>query len=314
MSITVVFLGNDEWSVPSLGALAAADDLHVELVVTNPARPAGRGSKLTPTAVFRAASSLNLPVFETPGIGTHEGVERLRAASPDVMVVVAYGELLSAQVLWVAKLGPVNLHFSLLPRWRGASPVQRAIMAGDPSTGVTAMLMDEGLDTGPMILSEEVAIEPGEDAGTLGGRLASIGARVLVSAVRSLAAGTASPRPQDPALATSAPKLSKSERTIDWNGPASTVVRQVRALCPEPGAETSRAGRTLKIFSAETVDPAPVLRHEPGTVVEVLRDSLVVAAAGSGVRLIEVAEASRKRMSAGAWARGSRLSAGERLG
>jgi methionyl-tRNA formyltransferase len=319
MSIKVVFLGNDAWSVPALRALARAEDIRVELVVTNPARPAGRGSRITPTAVAQAAASLKLPTFEAARVGSIESRQLLEEASPDVLIVVAYGELLSAEVLAIPVLGSVNLHFSLLPRWRGASPVQRAILAGDRSTGVSAMLIDEGLDTGPILLAEEVEIEPGEDAGELGHRLAEIGAPLLVLAVRSLVAGLSTPRPQDDSLATAAPKLSKTDRIIDWGETAAAVVCRVRALSPEPGAQTAIAGRRLKVFAADMSEPdhatvADPNEFLPGTILEVSRDSIEVGAAGSSVRLTEVAEAGRKRMSAGAWARGSRLSAGERFG
>lgn len=319
MNIKVVFLGNDAWSVPALNALAGADDVKVELVVTNPARPAGRGSKITPTAVSMAAGSLGLATFETPRVGSEQGRRRLLDASPDVLVVVAYGELLPAEVLALPHLGAVNLHFSLLPRWRGASPVQHAILAGDTSTGVSAMLMDEGLDTGPVLLAQQIAIEPWEDAGSLGARLAEVGAPLLVAVIRSLAAGAATPIAQDGSKATSAPKLSKTDRILDWTQTGESVVRRVRALSPEPGAETWRSGRALKIFAADVCEPGSTPHDstpggEPGTVLEVLRESVVVSAAGSAVRLTNVAEAGRKRMSAGAWARGSRLSAGERLG
>ncbi len=314
MSIRAVFLGNDHWSVPALRALARDDHIRVELVVTNPAKPAGRGSKITPTAVATAAASLGLPTFETSRVGSPEGLRRLVGAPPDVLIVVAYGELLSAEVLGLAALGSVNLHFSLLPRWRGASPVQAAILAGDTTTGVSAMLMDQGLDTGPILLAREISIEPSEDAGTLGGRLAEAGAPLLVEAVRSLASGTATPVAQDESRATAAPKLSKADRLIDWAQAADPLVRRVRALAPEPGAETSRGGRALKIFTAEVCEPDRFSTGDPGTVLEVGRESVVVAAVRSAVRLMDVAEAGRKRMSAGAWARGSRLSAGERMG
>jgi methionyl-tRNA formyltransferase len=334
MSIRVVFLGNDAWSVPALRALARSEDIRVELVGTNPARPAGRGSQITATAVAQAAASLKLPTFETARVGSIESRQLLLGASPDVLVVVAYGELLSPEVLAIPAWGSVNLHFSLLPRWRGASPVQRAILAGDRSTGVSAMLIDEGLDTGPILIAEEVEIEPGEDAGTLGLRLAEIGAPLLVSAVRSLVEGISTSRPQDDSLATAAPKLSKEDRIIDWDETAAAVVCRVRALSPEPGAQTSIAGRILKVFTADvsaldhattgdsntflpgrilpgTILPGTIL---PGTILEVSRDSIEVAAVGSSVRIADVAEAGRKRMSAGAWARGSRVSAGARLG
>ena len=176
----IAFLGNDAWSVPSLRALAAADDVDVELVLTNPPRPAGRGSQLTPTAVADAAGELDLPLLEVDRVRDGEGFDALDAMEPDAIVVVAYGEILTPDVLDIPRLGAVNVHFSILPRWRGAAPVARAILEGDEVTGVTVMLMDEGLDTGPVLRSEETSIAPDEDAGTLGARLAELGAPLLV--------------------------------------------------------------------------------------------------------------------------------------
>ena len=172
----IAFLGNDTWSVPSLRALAAADDVDVELVLTNPPRPAGRGSQLTPTAVADAAGALDLPLLEVDRVRDGEGFDALDAMEPDAIVVVAYGEILTPDVLDIPRLGAVNVHFSILPRWRGAAPVARAILEGDEVTGVTVMLMDEGLDTGPVLLTAETPIGEDEDEGSLGARLAELGA------------------------------------------------------------------------------------------------------------------------------------------
>ena len=190
----IAFLGNDAWSVPSLRALAAADDVDVELVLTNPPRPAGRGSQLTPTAVADAAGELDLPLLEVDRVRDGEGFDALDALEPDAIVVVAYGEILTPDVLDIPRLGAVNVHFSILPRWRGAAPVARAILEGDEVTGVTVMLMDEGLDTGPVLRTAETSIAPDEDAGTLGARLAELGAPLLVEVLRGLDDGSVEPR------------------------------------------------------------------------------------------------------------------------
>jgi methionyl-tRNA formyltransferase len=208
--VRVAFLGNDPWSVPPLEALVAAQGIDVALVVTNPPRPAGRGSRLRPTAVAEAAREEHLPLVEVPRVRDGEGFEALRdaVAGEDVeaFVVVAYGELLTPDVLGLPPLGCVNLHFSLLPRWRGAAPVQRAILAGDVVTGITLMLMDEGLDSGPVLAVVETPIGARETAGELGMRLAGLGARVLVEALPRWAAGAIVPRAQPPED-TTAPKL-----------------------------------------------------------------------------------------------------------
>lgn len=312
----VAFLGNDAWSVAPLRALTEADDIDVDLVVSNPPRPAGRGSQLTPTAVADAARSLDLPLLEVDRIRDGEGFDALDTLEPDAIVVVAYGEILTPDVLDIPRLGAVNLHFSLLPRWRGAAPVQRAILGGDETTGVTVMLMDEGMDTGPILATVETAIGPEEDAGSLGARLADLGAPVLVEMLRGLDEGTVEPRSQEHTAATFAPKLLPEERTIDWTQPADAVVRRVRALAPEPGAVTKfRQGR-LKVLRAEWMIvqnrvnlDAPI----PGRLGTDEDGTPTVDARWDRVQLVDVAPAGRKRMSGADWARGARIQQGERL-
>src|SRR5688572_17700337 len=189
----IAFLGNDTWSVPSLRALAAADDVDLELVLTNPPRPAGRGSHLTPTAVADVAVESGLRLLEVGRVRDGEGFDALDALEPDAIVVVAYGEILTADVLDIPRLGAVNVHFSLLPRWRGAAPVQRTILEGDEVTGVTVMLMDEGLDTGPVLAGAETPVGPEEDAGRLGARLAALGAPLVIETLRELERGSVEP-------------------------------------------------------------------------------------------------------------------------
>jgi methionyl-tRNA formyltransferase len=308
--VRAAFLGNDTWSVPTLERLAGAQDVEVVVVVTNPPRPAGRGSKLTATPVADAARRLSLPLAETETTRGDAFAERLYSLAPDVSVVVAYGELLSRGVLDVPRLGSVNLHFSLLPRWRGASPVQHAILAGDPVTGVTVIQMDEGLDTGPSLARREEPIRSDDDAGSLGRRLAVIGADVTADALATLADARGTPVPQT-GVATYTRKLGPADRTIDWSQPAEAVVRRILAFGPDPGASTRFRGSDLKLFRADVAGPTEAA---PGTVVEVLREGVVVAAASGGVRLLEVAAPGRHRMAASAWARGARDLVGERFG
>jgi methionyl-tRNA formyltransferase len=313
----IAFLGNDPWSVPSLRALAAAADVDVELVLTNPPRPAGRGSALTPTAVADAAGELDVPLLEVGRVRDGEGFDALDAIEPDAIVVVAYGEILTPDVLDIPRLGAVNVHFSVLPRWRGAAPVARAILEGDELTGVTVMLMDEGLDTGPVLRTVDTSIAPGEDAGTLGARLAELGAPLLVEVLRRLEDGSVEPRSQDHAAATFAPKLLPDERTIDWTHPADAIVRRVRAFAPEPGAVTSFRGGRLKVLRADT---RPVggymLADAPkrGEIrIEEADTPVVHGLAQAAVGLLEVAPAGRKRMTGAEWARGARIQRGEQL-
>lgn len=310
-----VFLGNDPWSVPTLEALFTAGDIEVEVVITNPARPAGRGSRLRPTAVADGARGLGLEVLEADGLRDGDGVEAIRRIGPDAIVVVAYGEILTSEVLEVPRLGTLNLHFSLLPRWRGAAPVQRAILEGDERTGASVMLIDDGLDTGPVVASIEEPIAPDDDAGSLGKRLADRGAALVVDALRSLEAGTATPTPQDEAKATYAAKLVPEDRVIDWRDPADSIVRRVRAFAPTPGATTSFRGAPLKVLRAVT---RSLPRHasgitEPGGLLVDGDGWPVVLHDLGSIALLEVAPAGRSRMSGADWARGARLEPGERL-
>jgi methionyl-tRNA formyltransferase len=311
----VAFLGNDPWSVPPLRALADADDVEVALVVTNPPRPAGRGSKLTPTDVAVTASELRVPLLEVEGVREGEGFDALDRLEPDALVVVAYGEILSPAVLDIPRLGAVNVHFSLLPRWRGAAPVQHAILAGDEVTGVSVMLMDEGMDTGPILLTEETPIAWAEDAGTLGERLAELGAKLLVDALRGL--GSIGTTAQGEAAVTYAPKLKPEDRTIDWGTSADEIVRRVRAFAPEPGATTTFRDQGLKVLRAEAQRILYVFtaRPERGQLITDDEDGIpAVDLEGEEVRLLEVAPAGRKRMTGAEWARGARFEPGERIG
>jgi methionyl-tRNA formyltransferase len=311
----VAFLGNDAWSVPSLRALATADDVDLELVLTNPPRPAGRGSLLTPTAVADVAAESDLPLLEVDRVRDGEGFDALDAREPDAIVVVAYGEILTPDVLDIPRLGAVNVHLSLLPRWRGAAPVQRAILEGDEVTGVSVMLMDEGLDTGPVLLTAGTRIGDDEDAGSLGARLADLGGPLLIEALRGLDDGSLEPHPQDHAAATVAPKLLPDERTIDWTHPSEAIVRRVRAFAPEPGAVTTfRQGR-LKVLVARGHEGDRSLTggSTPGEIAAWDRNPLVEAWPGH-VELVEVAPAGRKRMAGADWARGARIRPGEHLG
>jgi methionyl-tRNA formyltransferase len=308
-SVRVAFLGNDAWSVPSLREFAASRHRVVAVVTATP-RPARRGSRPSPTPVAEAARALGLPLAQVETVVRGSGFDRLAAAAPDVLAVVAYGELLPAAVLELPTIAPVNLHFSLLPALRGASPVQTALLLGLDRTGVSTMLMDVGLDTGPVLRQREVPVLADDDAGTLGARLAEIGAEELTASVDELVEGTATPRSQDDALATFAPKIRAADRVLDWSSPTRAVVDRCRALAPEPGATTTFRGVVLKVFRAQ----AAAGDGEPGRIVEVARDGVVVATSDGAVRLLDVAPAGRKRMSGADLAHGLHPLVGERLG
>ena len=314
MTVRVAFLGNDAWSVPALEALVGEPETHIALVVTNPPRPAGRGNALRPTAVAVSARVHDLPLLEIERVADAPGMAALAAASPDIVVVVAFGEILGRDVLEIAPLGAVNVHLSLLPRWRGATPVQHAILSGDERTGVTVMRMDAGLDTGPVLGALEDEIRPDDDAGSLGDRLARLGGMLLVGVIRQLADEGLPARPQDDRKATFAPKLGAQERWLRWDEPAVSLARRVRALSPDPGATTSFRGEPLKVLAAAVGHDAPAARAEPGEILTA-DDRGVAVATGDGVlRLLEVAPAGRRRMSASGWANGARFAARERLG
>jgi methionyl-tRNA formyltransferase len=305
----VAFLGNAPLSVPSLEAVAASAH-QVVLVVTRDPRPAGRRGRPRPTAVAQACRRLGLPLLEAPTIKGEPGLGLLRDAVPDALTVVAYGEILPQEILALPRAAPVNVHFSLLPALRGADPVRRAIIEGHPTTGVTTMRMDAGMDTGPVLLQATTRIGEGEDAGALGERLAVLGGELLVRTLDGLEAGVIRELPQDDSRATAAPKLRPEEEWIDWTGDAERVVRLVRALAPDPGARTRFRGRVLKVLRARLAHGA----GEPGSIVEASKDLLVAAAGGGAVSLEEVIPEGRRRMSGPEFARGARPEIGERFG
>ncbi|MGH2661742.1 MAG: methionyl-tRNA formyltransferase [Actinomycetota bacterium] len=307
----VVFLGNDLWSVPSLEAVAGSTH-DVALVITRDPRPAGRGGAPRATAVATAAREAGLPLLEIATVKQGAGLEAVRQAAPDVLVVVAYGEILPGDVLDVPTVAPVNVHFSLLPALRGADPVRRAILEGYATTGVTTIRMDEGMDTGPVLLQVPEAVRDEDDAGSLGARLASLGGRVLVETLNRLAEGNLEEQPQDHHQATMAPKLRPEEEWIVWSEDAEAVRRRVRALAPDPGARTTFRGRGLKIL--RVVPGEPGLSGTAGTVVEVSKHRLVVAAGSGSVALETVVPEGRPPMAGEDWARGQRPEVGEPFG
>jgi methionyl-tRNA formyltransferase len=308
--VRVVFLGNDPWSVPSLRALA--DSVHeVALVATRVPRPAGRGGKLKPTAVAVTAREIGLPLTEVQTVKGGLGLEEIRRSAPDVLAVVAYGEILPERVLDIARIAPVNVHFSLLPALRGPDPVRRAILQGHDVTGVTTIRMNEGADTGPLLLQHREPINEADDAGSLGDRLAEAGGRLLVRTLNRLEEGDLDETPQDEGAATLAPKLRPEEEWLDWSEGATAVWLRVRALAPEPGARTRFRDRVLKVRRARPVEVEG--EGEPGTIVEVSRSGVAAAAAGGIVFLEEVLPEGRKPISGAEFVRGYRPEVGERL-
>lgn len=304
----VVFLGTPDVAVPSLQALLDAHDVEVAAVVTNPDRPRGRSRQPQPPPVKVAAQAAGVPVWQPQK--AREMLEDLRAVAPDACAVVAYGALLPADVLAAGGAGFVNLHFSLLPRWRGAAPVQHALRAGDATTGVTTFVLDEGMDTGDVLRRVEVPIEPEEDAGALLDRLADLGAPVLVDSLRDLVGGVA-PTPQPSEGATLAPKITPADVALDLAAPARQVVDLVRSASPVPGAHTTLDGRRFKIYRAVEADGPS---GAPGQVVALEPTGPVVACGDGHVRLEVVQPEGKPRMDAAAWIHGHRPEVGTRLG
>ena len=310
--LRIVFAGTPEFAVPPLEALHAAGH-EIVAVYTQPDRPAGRGQSLTASPVKRRALELGLPVEQPATLKVADAVERLRERAPDLMVVVAYGLILPQAVLDVPRLGCWNIHASLLPRWRGAAPIQRAILAGDDITGITIMQMDAGLDTGPMLLVREVPIGSGESGGELHDRLSRVGAEAIVAAVSEWQAGRITPRPQPAEGASYAAKLRKEEARIDWSHAAAVIARQVRAFNPWPVAETTWDGRQLRIWRAEPAPGAASAGAVPGTVLESAAGRIVVATGDGALSLLQVQVAGRRALSAAEFLNAQSL-AGTRLG
>lgn len=302
----IAFFGTPAAAVPALHAFVAAPDITVAAVVTNPDRPAGRGYTLTPPAVKEAAQEAGLPVWQPDK--PREIQDELAGLGVDACAVVAYGSLLPADLLAVGGAGFVNLHFSLLPAWRGAAPVAHSLLHGDTETGVTCFVLEAGMDTGPVLLAERTPIRDGETAGELTARLATIGAPLLIAAVRGLVDGSVTAVPQDHDRATYAPKLSADDARLDWGADAADVAAAVRAFNPMPGAHTTFEGARLKVHRGAAVAGS----GEPG-VVRVADDGPVVACGRGAVRLDEVQPAGKPRMSGAAFVNGYRPD-GHRLG
>ena len=308
-SLRVAFLGNDRWSVPSLLALSGSDH-QVVIVVTAAPRPAGRGNELRPTPTAEAAREAGLPLAEVETVKRDAGWDALATSRPDLLVVVAYGEILPHGVLDLPRVAPVNLHFSLLPALRGASPVQTALLRGLEVTGVTTIVMDAGTDTGPVIAQRAEPIHPQDDAGSLGARLATIGADLLVETADLLAAGDAEPQPQEESLATFTARIGPDDRVLRWRNAARDLVNLTRAMAPEPGASTTFRGAGLKVLRAETLAASGA----PGTIVETSREGFVVGTGDGGFRPLELAPAGRRRMTSSDFVNGFHPVVGERVG
>ena len=319
MGMRVAFAGTPEFASVALAAIHAAGHA-VPMVLTQPDRPAGRGMKLTPSPVKQLALDLGVPVAQPRSLRldgkfpdeAEVGRAALEAARPDVLVVAAYGLILPQWVLDLPRLGCLNIHGSLLPRWRGAAPIHRAIEAGDAETGITIMQMDVGLDTGDMLLTEREAIAFDDTTGALHDRLAALGARLIVQALADAGAGRLAPVRQPEAGVTYAHKIAKTEAAIDWTLPADVIERRVRAFDPFPGATFQARGETVKLWRSQV--ERLELSAAPGTVIAVDGQQLVVACGDGALALLDVQRPGGKRAPVAQWLQGQGLAKGDVLG
>ncbi|MCK8515317.1 methionyl-tRNA formyltransferase [Methylonatrum kenyense] len=307
----IVFAGTPDFAVPPLQALIDAG--HAPCAVyTQPDRPAGRGRRLRPSPVKRRALDHELPVCQPQSLRDPEAREALAALQPELMIVVAYGLILPQAVLDMPRLGCINIHASLLPRWRGAAPIQRAMLAGDAETGVCLMQMERGLDTGPVLARAATPIHAEDTGGTLHDRLSLIGASLLAGSLEDLLAGRLSAEPQDEALACYADKLQKSEARIDWSDGAAAIQRRIAAFNPWPVAETRHGGSRLRLWRAEVAAGESAARP-PGTVLKASADGVLVSCGAGLLRLQELQPEGGRAMAAGDFLNGHPLRPGNRF-
>ncbi|WP_321922822.1 methionyl-tRNA formyltransferase [Paraburkholderia guartelaensis] len=320
-TLRVIFAGTPEFAAAALAAIHEAG-FAVPLVLTQPDRPAGRGMKLQASPVKRYAQEHGIAVAQPPSLrrtGKYpqeaaEALDLLRATPHDVMVVAAYGLLLPQEVLDIPPRGCINIHGSILPRWRGAAPIHRAIEAGDTETGITLMQMDAGLDTGPMISEVRTPIAPGDTTATLHDRLAQLGAKLIVDGLVALERDGALPATPQPAEgATYAEKIGKQEAALDWRRPAVALARQIRAFDPFPGGAATLDGAQLKLWAAEPVERSAGAAGEPGEILEVSPAGVVVGCGEGALRLTQLQKPGGKRLPAREFLAGMPLAVGQRF-
>lgn len=303
----VVFFGTPEPAAVALDELLRSRH-EVAALVTQPDRPRGRSAAPQPSPAKQRGIDAGLPVLQPASPRDDGFADTLASYAPDACAVVAYGHILPPQVLAVPPQGTVNVHYSLLPAYRGAAPVQRAIMAGETQTGVTTFLLEATVDTGPILFQVTERIDPEDSSGSLLARLAPIGARLLVETLGAIEAGTTRPVVQDPTRASPAPKVRPEEGAIDWTRPAAEIVNRIRGLAPSPGAYASFRGKRIKLWRARVADAAAA---EPGAVVEIGKERLGVSAGDGVVELLEVQLEGAKRLESAAFVRGQRPDTGE---
>jgi methionyl-tRNA formyltransferase len=311
--MNLIFCGTPQFAVPTLEKLAA-EKFPIQLVITNPDEPRGRGHKVQPSPIKEAALNHGLALFQPAKLRTDETREYLSQYCPDAIVIVAYGQIVPQWMIDIPPLGCINLHASILPKYRGAAPIAWAIIHGEKETGVTTMKIDAGMDTGDLLLERREPIRDDDTTETLGDRLSMMGADLMIETLRRLERGEITPRSQNPDLATLAPRLKKEDGRIDWSRPVEELARRVRGLIPWPGAYTSFRGKNLHIWRAEAVLAAGGLVLTPGTVSTEGGRLAVACDAATQLLLHEVQLEGRKRLSAREFMNGARVQSGEILG
>lgn len=307
----IVFMGTPDFAVPSLEALLKSDD-EVVGIVTQPDRPKGRGQELAPSPVKLVALRENIPILQPTKMKDPEFLATLTSWKPDLIAVTAFGRILPPAVLTLPPKGCVNVHGSLLPKYRGAGPIQWAVINGETETGITTMLMDEGMDTGAMLLQERIPIAPDDTAGSLAPKLASLGGRLLAETIARLKAGTIAPIVQDHSQATMAPLLKKEDGLIDWTLPARSIANRIRGLTPWPGAYTFSGAERWTIAKAAAQAEKP--SGQPGCIVGVTKDAIQVATGDGVLAITEIQPANSRRMTVAQYLAGHPIQAGSQLG
>ncbi|MDQ2800907.1 MAG: methionyl-tRNA formyltransferase [Armatimonadota bacterium] len=306
----LLFMGTSPFAVPALHRLLESSGYEVQGVVTQPDRPHGRGGKVASSPVKDSAVQAGLPLYQPEKVRAKEFVQTVHDLAPDAIVVAAFGQIIPQRILDIPPLGCLNVHGSLLPRWRGAAPMQYALMAGDAETGVTTMMMDVGLDTGDILLQASLPLDDIQDLGTLESRLAEIGADLLLRTLEALVRGDCPRIAQDPSVVTLAPSLPPDVGQLDWSRPARDLHNLVRGVTPKPGAYTFWQGKRLKVWRTEFIEENG---SAPGTIENIGGQGITVGTSKGALRLREVQPEGKGRMAADAWARGARLVPGQKL-
>ncbi len=306
--LRLIYMGTPEFALAPLKRLLESKE-ELVAVITQPDRPKGRGQKLTPSPVKKLALEHNLPVLQPESARQPEFIEKVQELNPDLAVVCAYGQILPGELLEAPRLGSINIHASLLPKYRGAAPIPWAILNGEKETGITIMKMVEKLDAGPILLQRAIPIEPTDTTGTLEQKLSHLGAELLMQVIQKIKSGEIEPVPQDDSQASYAPLIKKEQAKINWSEPAEIIWQKIRAFNPRPGAFVGEGNNLVKIWKAEPSEQ----RGEPGVVLEAHKKWIEVACGEGSLRILELQPAGKKSMSPGAFLAGHRIKPGDKF-